>query len=108
MTQMTMGHLAQLPMICRSSIIQEDMTCCYECGRYGTEIHHVIYGTANRKLSDRYGLVVGLCYNHHRGMQGVHNGNKELDMKLKRIGQKAFMEHCPEADFLAVFGRNYL
>ena len=95
-------------MKCHSSIIQEDMTCCYECGRYGTEVHHVIYGTANRKLSDHYGLVVGLCYNHHRGKQGVHNGNKELDMKLKRIGQKAFMEHYPEADFLAVFGRNYL
>ena len=104
----TLAHSAQLPMICHSSIIQEDMDYCFECGRYGTEVHHVIYGTANRKLSDRYGLVVGLCYNHHRGKQGVHNGNKELDMKLKRIGQKAFMEHYPEADFLAVFGRNYL
>lgn len=90
------------------SIMQEDMTCCWECGRYGTEVHHVFYGTANRALSTQYKLLVGLCYNHHRGNMGVHHGNKELDMKLKRAGQTAFTEHYPEGDFLAVFGRNYL
>ena len=95
-------------MTYRSSIVQEDMTCCYECGRYGTEIHHIYYGSGNRTLSTRFGEVVGLCYNHHIGKQGVHNGNRELDMKLKRIGQEPFVEHYPEADFLAVFGRNYL
>lgn len=88
------------------SIIQEDTDYCYICGRYGTEIHH-IFGASNRKWSTKYGLIVGLCYNHHRGNQGVHF-NKELNVKLKQIGQKAFMEHYPEADFLAVFGRNYL
>lgn len=90
------------------SIIQEDTDYCFWCGLYGTEIHHILYGTANRKLSDRYGLVVGLCYNHHRGKQGVHNGNKELDMELKKIAQKRFTQVFPEDDFLAVFGRNYL
>ncbi len=90
------------------SIVQADTDYCYECGRYGTEIHHCIYGTANRTLSDRYGLVVGLCYNHHRGKCGVHNCNKELDMKLKRVAQEAFMEHYPQDDFLAVFGKNFL
>jgi hypothetical protein len=88
------------------SILQEDTDYCYICGRYGTEIHHV-FGASNRKWSTKYGLLVGLCYNHHRGNQGVHF-NKELNVKLKQIGQKAFMEHYPEADFLAVFGRNYL
>ena len=94
-------------MMYRSSIIQEDTDYCYICDRYGTEIHHIFFGTGNRKLSDEYGLVVGLCYNHHRGNEGVHF-NRELDMELKRVGQKAFMEHYPERDFLAVFGRNYL
>ena len=88
------------------SIIQEDTDYCYICGRYGTEIHH-IFGASNRKWSTKYGLIVGLCYNHHRGNQGVHF-NKELNVKLKQIGQKAFMEHYTEADFLAVFGRYYL
>ena len=88
-------------------IIQEDMNCCFICGRYGTEIHHIFYGTANRRLSDKYGLVVGLCYDHHRGNQGVHF-NRELDLKLKKYAQERFMEAYPQDDFLAVFGRNYL
>lgn len=94
-------------MIAHSSIIQEDTDCCYVCGRYGTEIHHIFFGNPNRKLSDRYGLVIGLCYEHHRGKTGVHQ-NRELDLKMKRVGQRAFIDHYPEADFLAVFGRNYL
>ena len=95
-------------MICRSSIVQADTDYCFVCGRYGTEIHHIYYGVGNRSLSTRFGEVVGLCYNHHRGAQGVHNGNRGLDMELKKIGQRAFMEHYPQDDFLAVFGRNYL
>ena len=91
----------------RSSILQEDTDYCFVCGRYGTEIHHVFYGTANRKLSDRYGLVVGLCYNHHRGSKGVHF-NKELDLSLKQHAQKVFINQNSESDFLTIFGRNYL
>lgn len=90
------------------SILQDDTSCCIICGRYGTEIHHVIYGSANRKLSDKYGLVVGLCYDHHRGRFGVHNCNKELDMKLKRMAQIRFNEVYENEDFKAIFGKNYL
>ena len=84
------------------------MDYCYACGRYGTEIHHVFYGVGNRSLSTRYKLLLGLCYNHHRGKQGVHNGNKELDMQLKQYAQRRFQEVYTDTDFLAVFGRNYL
>lgn len=84
------------------------MEYCYVCGRYGTEIHHVFYGVGNRSLSTRYKLLLGLCYNHHRGKQGVHNGNRELDMELKQYAQRRFQEVYTDADFLAVFGRNYL
>lgn len=98
-----------LMTMCRSdSIMQEDMDYCFWCGRYGTEVHHIFYGVGNRKLSTKYGLVCGLCYTHHRGNQGVHNGNRELDLELKRMAQRRFMEVYPESDFLAVFGRNYL
>jgi hypothetical protein len=90
-----------------NSILQEDTDYCFICGRYGTEIHHIFFGTANRKLSDKYGLVVGLCYYHHRGNNGVHH-NRELDLKLKRMAQKRFTETYQNTDFLAVFGRNYL
>lgn len=90
------------------SILQEDTDYCYVCGRYGTEIHHIFFGTANRKLSDKYGLVVGLCYDHHRGKHGVHNGNRELDIKLKQIAQRTFTDMYSESEYLAIFGRNYL
>lgn len=89
------------------SNLQEDTEYCFICGRYGTEIHHVFFGTANRKLSDKYGMVIGLCYNHHRGNKGVHH-NRELDLKVKRMAQERFMQVYPELDFLAVYGRNYL
>ena len=89
------------------SIIQEDTDYCFICGRYGTEIHHCIYGNANRKLSDKYGLVVGLCYEHHRGNRGVHF-NRELDLELKRTAQRVFEDTYQNEKFLAIFGRNYL
>lgn len=90
------------------SIIQADTDYCFICGRYGTELHHCIYGSANRKLADKYKLVVGLCQPHHRGNNGVHGGNKELDIFLKQTAQTKFNEFYSDLDFLAVFGRNYL
>ena len=90
-----------------NSILQDDTNYCFVCGRYGTEIHHVFYGTANRKLADKYKLVIGLCYAHHRGNKGVHF-NKELDLELKQYAQRRFEKEYPLHDFLAVFGRNYL
>lgn len=89
------------------SIMQDDMDYCFICGRYGTEIHHIFFGTSNRKMSDKYRCVVGLCYEHHRGNSGVHH-NRELDLELKRMAQRRFEEVYPELSFLAVFGRNYL
>ena len=86
--------------------MQSDTDYCYICGRYGTEIHHCIYGTANRKLSDKYGLVIGLCYDHHRGNNGVHF-NKELDLMIKKKAQEAFIEKYSESQYFAIFGRNY-
>lgn len=82
------------------------MTRCFVCGCPATERHHVLYGNANRKLSDKYGLVVGLCYNHHRGNEGVHF-NKRLDYELKSYAHKKFIEHYPDEDFLTLFGKNY-
>lgn len=89
------------------SIIQEDTNYCYVCGRYGTEIHHIFFGTSNRKMSDKYGCVVGLCYEHHRGNRGAHF-NRELDLELKRTAQRVFEHHYPNEHFSAIFGRNYL
>lgn len=70
--------------------------------------HHIIYGRGNRKLSEKYGLKVYLCYEHHMGRsEGVHFNRKNADL-LKQIAQKAFIRAYPTLDFMKIFRRNNL
>lgn len=90
------------------SIIQDKKECIV-CGSWNVEDHHIYFGVAKRKLSEKYGLKVWLCPSHHRGTNGVHgrDGHK-LDQELKQLGQKAFeWEHTRE-EFMSIFGRSYL
>lgn len=52
-------------------------------------------------------MKVWLCARHHTSDYGVHF-NKELDLKLKRMGQKKFEEKHTREEFIRLFGRNYL
>lgn len=70
--------------------------------------HHVIHGWANRKLSEKYGLKVYLCLEHHEiGKEAVHQ-NAKLNLMLKAYAQKVFEEKWPEKDFYSIFKRNYI
>lgn len=90
------------------SIITENMSECWVCGSPNTQIHHICYGGANRKLSDRYGLVIPLCpYHHLDSREGVHFDN-DLNMALRKLAQKKFEERYPDLSFRAIFGQNYL
>lgn len=90
------------------SIMQTDKENCYICRGRATEEHHAIYGTANRKLSEKYGLKVYLCpYCHRIGKQAVHR-NAETSKRVKIEAQKSFIETYPDLDFLKIFGENYL
>lgn len=83
------------------SIIQKEKEC-YICKNTFVEEHHIFYGTANRKLSEKYGLKVWLCPYHHRGtVNGVHF-NKELDGKLRKVAEEKFVEKYPY-DFRRLF-----
>lgn len=84
------------------SIIQQDKTQCYICGKngnsdyFGLEEHH-IFGGSCRKESERFGLKVYLCKYHHTGdingnREAVHF-NKEFAEHLKEEAQKKAMEH---------------
>lgn len=88
------------------SIIQKEKEC-YVCKTtLGLHSHHILYGTANRKQSELYGLKVWLCGKHHNlSNEGVHQ-NKELDLHLKQLAQTRFEETYNES-FLKVFGKNY-
>jgi len=89
------------------SIIQNEKFC-YVCGTtYGLEEHHVIGGTANRKQSEKYGLKVWLCPEHHRGNSGVHF-NKERDLEIKKLAQETFEREHTREEFRAIFGKSWL
>ena len=90
------------------SIIQRGERRCFLCGRVNNiQLHHVIGGTANRKLSDRYGRVVWLCMDDHTGQDGVHM-NREKGDSLKRIAQTAFEERHSHDEWMRLFRKNYL
>ena len=90
------------------SIIQNEKVC-YVCGTtYNLQDHHVIFGTSNRRNSEKYGLKVWLCQNHHTGSAGVHF-NKPLDLHLKKLAQAKFeTEYGDRNEFRRVFGKSYL
>lgn len=97
------------------SIMQNTKDQCYICLKLYddpfpkiTEEHHVMKGTANRRLSEKYGLKVRLCIPHHRtGKNAVHNDAKMCHW-LEREGQERFEEVYPERDFREIFGKNCL
>lgn len=72
------------------------------------EEHHVMHGTANRKLSEHYGLKVYLCPHHHRnGPQAAHRC-RQTDILLKQAAQRAFERKYGPEKWMEVFGKNYL
>ena len=92
------------------SIINSDMKGqCFICQKRGyTERHH-IYGSANRKYSEQYGLTVYLCPECHRTSEVAVHRNKEVRRTLQRIGQRAFERACGSREkFIRLFGKNYL
>ena len=91
------------------SIIQPDWEVCYLCGRqYGLEVHHVMSGTANRRLSERYGLTVRLCHNCHTGGRDSAQYEAQLNKLLKQDAQRAFEAKYSHDYWMRLFRKNYL
>lgn len=89
------------------SIIQQKKEC-YACHTtIGLECHHVFGGTANRKMSEKYGLKVWLCNDHHTGANGIHRNQDMMD-RMHMIGQMAFEKEHSKDEFIKIFGKNYL
>ncbi len=90
------------------SIISNEKQCFF-CGRtMPLETHHVFEGTANRKISEKYGCTVYLCHEHHTGNTGVHF-DKKKDLFLKRKAQDEWQKRYGDRDaFIRVFGKSYL
>lgn len=93
----------------RLSLLTTDLRNCYICGKPYAEVHHIMFGTGYRPLSEKYGLIVPLCYEHHQGDFGVHGKNgKELNLKLKVKAQETFEPLYGHDEWMRIFGRNYL
>lgn len=86
------------------SIIQQRKEC-YICGTtYNLHDHHCIYGTSNRKNSEKYGLKVWLCEYHH---MLVHS-DAQVSLKIKQVAQRKFEETHSRDEFIKVFGKSFL
>ena len=91
------------------SLLQRN-EACYICGTtLNLHLHHIFYGTANRKLSDADGCVVYLCQRHHTGAAGVHF-NRKVDLTLKTRCEKAWLIKYNKTieDFIKRYGKNYI
>lgn len=89
------------------SIIQTEREC-YVCGTTQNLHEHHIFGAANRKHSESYGLKIYLCAPHHNmSDKGIHF-NKELDISVKQMAQEIFEETHTREEFREIFGKSYL
>ena len=78
---------------------QECEICGYfcQCAR-----HEIFYGTANRKLSIKWGMVIFICPACHRQVHDDPDLRDELEAKY----QQRFEEQYPDEKFMAIFGKN--
>lgn len=88
--------------------MQEDKECYFCKKKQDLHLHHVFFGHANRKISDREGFVVWLCpYHHNMSNNSVHH-NREMDLALKRKCQIEYERDHTREDFIKLIGKSYL
>ena len=91
-------------------MITEYTQICIFCRKPKQDVHHCLFGVANRKLSDADELVLPVCREHH---ELLHKNDKISRV----IGQLAYeRDRCAEGDtmeearmkFISRYGKNYL
>lgn len=75
----------------------------------GLHKHHIMFGTANRKLSEKDGLWVYGCEkeHHEHGPEAPHC-NADVDRHLKQIAQRAYEELYGHEAWMKRYSKNYL
>lgn len=90
------------------SIVQNDKRCYITGDEWNLHEHHV-FGGANRKNSERYGLKIYLRADwHNLEKYGIHN-DAALNRRIKAEVQAIAMEYYDwtTEDFIRIFGKNY-
>ena len=79
---------------------------CFLCGKtVNLQVHHCWHGS-NRKLADRDGLTVKLCFECHSRL----HDKGESDRYLMEIAEKAYLSHYNKTieDFIKRYGKNVI
>ena len=93
------------------SILQDDITHCFLCGRCDRKLdRHEVFPASNRQKSKRYGLWVTLChYPCHLGKDGLqYNADRAKGAKIFAQVQAMRTYGWTIDDFRKKFGKNYL
>ena len=86
----------------RASIITNNLTNCYICGKKTVNIHEIFYGSY-RHTSIKWNLTIPLCLEHHTfGENAIHN-NRKLDLKIKILAQTIFENKFSKELFIKEF-----
>lgn len=90
------------------SILQSEKECFFCRATSNLECHHIYFGTANRKISEKHGFKVWLCNRHHTsGEDSVHR-SRVMDLVLKKVCQYVYERDHTREEFMKLIGRNYL
>ena len=87
------------------SILQTEKKCYVTGAEYNLDLHHCMTGIANRKLADKWGLVVWLRHDIH---MDLYDRDKELEIRLKQDAQRAFEKLYGHNKWMSIFRKNYL
>ena len=92
------------------SIMSQDHRCYFCKTIFNLHKHHIFYGTANRKKSEKHGCWVYLCAVHHNMSPNSVHFNHDLDLKLKKECQEVLEEKhgWSREKFIKTFGKSYL
>jgi len=82
----------------RFSIITNNLEKCYFCGNKKDDLHEVFCGR-NRQKSIKWGLVIPICWIHHR----LITDNKEFSEVMEDIAKDIFIKKYGEEKFIEEF-----
>lgn len=91
------------------SILQTNWNVCFKkgCRCEPTHTHEVMYGSANRKKSIKYGLQIHLCPEHHNmSNKGIHF-DPEFDLETKKYAQEKFEQLYSHDKWMELFKKSY-
>lgn len=92
-------------------IVTDYDNICFFCGRQAEGVHHLIFGTARRDLSEKDGLKVPTCNNCHNigdVPDRIHD-NPMAEKLSKMLGQAIYEAKIGTRDeFRKRYGKSYL